>query len=223
MRHWFNMVRMWNRIILMEVSCLTKRMFNYDYAKGHNDNWNSEVKCIFTRIGMIDTYETKETVDMGLVKQTLFSYYAESWPDKVRNTPKLRTHLKFKTTHETENYVKLNLQRNERSVLAQFRCGVLPLRIETGRFVGEKPDERLCRLCNDNTPEDETHFLLDCTLYTLIREQWFKDIIQIISVNSWIQMNNSDKMKLLICGYPRQTANYLVNAFLKRRKTLYKS
>ena len=152
MRHWFNMVRMWNRIIVMDDSCLTKRMFNFDYAQGHNDNWNSEVKCIFTRIGMIDTYETKETVDMGLVKQT--------WPDKVRNTPKLRTYLKFKTTYETENYVKLNLQRKERSVLAQFRCGVLPLRIESGRFVAEKPDERLFRLCNENTPEDETHFCL---------------------------------------------------------------
>ena len=83
MRHWFNMVRMWNRIILMDDSRLTKRMFNYDYARGHtcNDNWNSEVKCIFTRIGMIDTYATKETVDMCQVKQNLFSYYAESWPD----------------------------------------------------------------------------------------------------------------------------------------------
>ena len=186
-------------------------------------NWCSELRYIFDKIDMTDSYTTKQTVDMGLVNQKLFSYYAESWPDKVRNTPKLRTYMKFKTSYQTENYVKINMQRNERSILAQFRCGILPLRIETGRFVGEKPEERLCRLCDNNTPEDEEHFLLDCTFYTFLREQCFKDIIQRISEISWIQMNNSDKMKLLICTYPRQTAKYLVNAFLKRRKTFYKT
>ena len=99
----------------------------------------------------------------------------------------------------------------------------IPLRIETGRFVGEKPLERLCRLCDKYTPEDEEHFLLDCTFYTFLREQCFEDIIQRISEISWMQMNNSEKMKLLICTYPRQTAKYLVNAFLKRRKTFYKT
>ena len=79
-----------------------------------------------------------------------------------------------------------------------------------------------CRSCNDNTSEDEAYFMLDCTLYTSIRQQWFKDIIRHIPVTSWIQMNNSDIMKLLICSYPRQTAKYLVNAFLKRRKRFTK-
>ena len=153
--HWFHMIRMWNKLVLMEDYRITKRMFNYDYVQCQNNSWNFEVKSIFDKIDMTYSYKTKETVDMCLVKQKLFSYYAESWPDKVRNTLKLRTYRQFKTSYETETYVKLNLLRNERSVLAQFRCGVLPLRIETGRFVGEKPEERLCRLCNDNSPEDE--------------------------------------------------------------------
>ena len=221
MRHWFHMIRMWNKLIVMDDSRLTKRMFNYDYVQCQNNSWNFEVKSIFDKIDMTYSYETKETVDMCLVKQKLFSYYAESWPDKVRNTPKLRTYRQLKTSYETETYVKLNLLRNERSVLAQFRCGVLPLRIETGRFVGEKPEERLCRLCNYNSPEDEIHFLLDCTLYTTLREQWFRDIIQRFPENTWTQMDNHEKMKLLVCSYPRQTAKYLVNAFLKRRRTLY--
>ena len=40
-----------------------------------------------------------------------------------------------------------------------FRFGILPLRIETGRFVNEALDNRLCRLCNSNAVEDEIHFL----------------------------------------------------------------
>ena len=60
--------------------------------------------------------------------------------------------------------MKLNLNRSERSILAQFRCGVLPLQIETGRFVGEKPEERLCTFCDRRVPEDKHIFV---TLFIL--------------------------------------------------------
>ena len=76
-----------------------------------------------------------------MVKSKLLQYYADAWPNKVSNTPKLRTYVQFKTAYHTEEYIKLNLNRSERYIIAQFRCGVLPLRIETGRFVGEKPEE----------------------------------------------------------------------------------
>ena len=57
-----------------------------------------------------------------------------------RNVPKLRTYVLFKLSFETEKYLTINLTRSEGSVMAQFRCGVLPLSIETGRFVGEVED-----------------------------------------------------------------------------------
>ena len=62
----------------------------------------------------------------------------------------------------------LNLNRNERSVMAQFRCGVLT--VETGRFIGEAVDTRICKLCNQRSVEEETHFLQNCQCYTDIRD-----------------------------------------------------
>ena len=44
-----------------------------------------------------------------------------------------RWHL---TEFKCEDYVKLNLKKCERSVLCHFRTGILPLRVETGRYVG---------------------------------------------------------------------------------------
>ena len=64
----------------------------------------------------------------------------------------------------TEEYVKINLKRNERSVLAQFRLGILPIRIETGRFIGERIEDRLCRMCDQNQIENEIHFMFHCSL-----------------------------------------------------------
>ena len=36
-----------------------------------------------------------------------------------------------------EKYLELNISKYEKSLLSQLRYGVLPLRIETGRFVNE--------------------------------------------------------------------------------------
>ena len=66
----------------------------------------------------------------------------------------------------------MNLSRCERSGMAQFRCGVLSLRIETGRFVGEQVGDRLCRFCDLNLVEDEKHFLLVCPSYMNLRDSY---------------------------------------------------
>ena len=47
-----------------------------------------------------------------------------------------------------QEYVKLNMYKNERSIMCQFGSEVLPLRIETGHFIGEALNQRLCWFCN---------------------------------------------------------------------------
>ena len=47
----------------------------------------------------------------------------------------------------------MDLSLSQRSLLAQFRCGVLPTRIETGSFDGKTKAERLCEFCNTNYVE----------------------------------------------------------------------
>ena len=60
MKHWYHMIRMWNRVILMGDIRLTKRIFSLDYASGNNNNRSSEVKRTFTQLDMlhVDSYET---------------------------------------------------------------------------------------------------------------------------------------------------------------------
>jgi len=95
----------------------------------------------------------------------------------INNSAKLRTYKCFKTVFGTEKYVILNITKRERSTLAQFRSGILPLRIETGRYVNETLDDQLCGFCNNGYIESETYFLLECDRFKLIREQIFVDIL----------------------------------------------
>ena len=75
---------------------------------------------------------------------------------EVRTRKQVKT---FKTAVETEGYLYRHLKRQDRSLLAQFRTGVLPLRIETGRYQLKKVpntkcfrklnvEERTCLICN---------------------------------------------------------------------------
>ena len=46
---------------------------------------------------------------------------------------KLRTYKLFKSEYGVENYCKVLVPFNDRSAFAKFRCGVAPIRLETGR------------------------------------------------------------------------------------------
>ncbi len=92
------------------------------------------------------------------------------WFNESRNKPKLRIYCIFKRQFDVEPYVKNYLSKPVRSRLAQFRTGILPMHIETGRFQNVlddgtglfrkmRADEIFCKICNEYLVEDELHFL----------------------------------------------------------------
>ena len=70
----------------------------------------------------------------------------------------------------------MNIPKFQRSILAQFRCWILPIRVETGRYKGESLEDRLCNFCSKDEIEDEYHFLLNCTEYSNFRSDLFTSI-----------------------------------------------
>jgi len=103
--------------------------------------------------------DTKMPCNLKICEQTMKKEYAKTWLNLIKRKPKLRTYCSIKLEFKTEAYVKLNLTRSQRSYLAQLRSGTLPLHIETGRFVGKDPTERICQLCDLNEIESEFHFI----------------------------------------------------------------
>ncbi len=49
-----------------------------------------------------------------------------------------------------DDYVKYCLNSTKPCIISQFRVGILPFHIETGRFRNVKGDERKCHLCYYN-------------------------------------------------------------------------
>ncbi len=65
------------------------------------------------------------------------------------------------------------MSRRQRFYLAQLRCGILPLHIETGRWYGVKEEDRLCKACNNNQIENEYHFIFHCNAYSTLRTTFY--------------------------------------------------
>ena len=65
------------------------------------------------------------------------------------------------------------------SFFCQFRSGILPLAIETGRYRNVPTDERLYEICNLNLVEDEIHFLCFCPRYQELRAELYQNVLSL--------------------------------------------
>ena len=157
-------MRLWNQILNMNSERLTKKIFLADY--GSNSGWCQELKLLFETLDMKDIYENFHLCDINLAMVKLRENFETKRKIKVNNKPKLRTYKTFKTSFETSKYIKWNLEKSDRSLLAQFMCGILQLRVESGRFINLKLEERICQLSDLNCIEDEFHFYVS-VLFTL--------------------------------------------------------
>ena len=82
--------------------------------------------------------------------------------------------LKTLFSFEPETYVLSNISRQRRSLSAQVKFGILPMKIETGRFRSLSVDQRICELCEMQKVENEIHFVCECPLYNDFREPLYE-------------------------------------------------
>ena len=139
------------------------------------------------------------------------------WSLSVQKKPKLRSYMEFKQHYKLEKYVSFNYTKQERSLTAQFRSGILPLRIETGRYRFEPLDQRICTFCNKGEIESEQHFVFSCDLYSDERIELFRR--NNLDKNNNISCN--DKLFILFENYTNNIVTYIKNCFLKRKSVLY--
>lgn len=189
-----------------------------DYSLCSN-NWCSELKEILSLIGLSEYYNNKMVINPDYARSKIFEYYSSIWEIGIENVSKLRTYTSFKTEFETEKYVSLSMKRNERSLLARLRCGILPLRVETGRYIGERVEDRLCRFCTDQCIENEPHFVVKCSFYRHIRSEYFGELF---NTNDFNSKTDSEKLVYLINDKSRTLAKYIVKSYSYRREGIYR-
>ena len=118
----------------------------------------------------------------------------------------------------------------EQDIFAQFCCGILPFRVETGRrqrvrddTTGQtrslKLEERVCSICSSGEVEDNYHFLLKCDIFADIRVDYINNIMR--NNADFINLTSEQKFTFLITKCWRETLNFICKAWAKRKTCLY--
>ncbi len=121
--------------------------------------------------------------------------------------PKLKQYVTFKDDYNVEGYVKYCNCRRKCSQLAQFRMGILPIAIETGRFNGINVIERYCKFGLNLKVVDEQHMLCESSLYCSIRSVMFNNVIE--NVPEFYHMNNVEKLIHLLMHEWKHVSDFL--------------
>lgn len=220
-RRRIQMIRYWNRLISMDMERVTKKIFIWDMQnRKSKGSWNSDIYKLFTQIGKLENYRNQDIVDVEEARQILVQQEKNEWLNNIQSVSKLVNYKKFKEEFGTEAYIYKIQNRYHRSIFAQLRCGILPLKVETGRYTNIPKEFRLCIFCDKNVIEDEMHFLFDCSLYDEIRKEYwgkFKNILQ-----SFELLTSEDKFSKFMSGdFVKLSSEYVSMCYNLRQTKLY--
>ena len=214
-RRKISLLRYWNRLVKLDNDRMTKKILNAEYSEG--GQWCKDVKQILEVIECLELYTNKLTVDLELCKRKLMEKFTVNWGRECQTKPKLRTYITIKEEYGCENYVKMDLTRQQRSLLAQLRCGILPIALETGRFTNTAVEDRLCKMCTSNSVENELHFTLICPLYKEHRDK----LLRAAEIDRASSL--AEQFKTLFEKAPRKLAKYIVDIWNKRKEAMFVS
>ena len=137
-RRKIEILRFWNRIVSLDESRLPCQIYNEMFLKGHP--WISNVKEIFDSINATDTFENNVPIvnfkqfSIFVNNMLMNIYIADIWSETIRSKPKVDLYRQHKLYMKEENYCKVMLKHNQRSLIARLRLGIFPINLELGRY-----------------------------------------------------------------------------------------
>lgn len=218
------MIRHFGRILKTPNHRLIKRIYFWDKnlnERGQIKSWSSEVKSVLYDNSLNHVYDAQGIFPVKTIvnqlKSNLLKKQRVLVENECKSKPKLRTFVQFKDFKTVPPHVYKPLSFLERKTISKTRLGILPIRLETARYVRPKlPEaERLC-YCNSGEIESECHVLFNCEKYNQLRQIWFSKLSK---PEEFIDLSDQDKLKIAF-NEPTNvkcTAQYLIDMLDLRR------
>ena len=218
-RHNVLALKQWNRMCNLDVSRTTRKVFEWDLLYSNKIGaWSCYVRQILESLGCSDNFNTVSSTDITSSEILLKEIDIDRW-NVSRYKDKLRYYNMFKYSMETEEYLSFNITRYQRSLMAQFRLGILPLEIEVGRYRNIPLSNRVCHMCAANVVEDEIHFLCECASYSEYRLILFSNAEQ--TDPDFSSFDLIDKFVHIMSNHQKSVIKFLTNAVFKRINSRY--
>ena len=214
-RHNGLILRFWNRLCDLDESRITRKVFDWDRLyTSKRGTWTYCVRHLMEDMECRELFDTLNPCNIELVDSFLVHSDSLDWDINRFKSDKLRYYNLYKYEKGNEDYLNLNISKYQRSILAQFRCGILPLAIEIGRYRNIPLCDRLCELCNEGSVEDEIHFLCDCTCYSKFRPILFSQAALLDP--SFPEKDSIEKFVFLMSNCQKSVVHFLSSAISER-------
>ena len=106
------------------------------------------------------------------VKEQLIQQYRNMWHGLASTFTSLDTYVLYKVEHKLEEYFSVIKNKRHLVNYVRFRLHAHSLEIERGRYVRVAREQRICKCCVSQEVEDECHFLLSCTAFDHLRQNY---------------------------------------------------
>lgn len=204
-KQWESVINQWYRLRCMPVDRINSKVYQWstNESGGRCKNQSHRIKQLMVQAGIADCFNNESEVSKAVIKEKvkeyLFEKFKREWYQDVtrenakrgEGRNKLRTYKLFKDTYGVEHYVQCVMPTPHRSAFAKFRCGVAPIRLETGRYERLSEQERTC-FCCEGTVESEEHVLLECPTYDHLRKELYRKIT--VEYPNFSDKNNIEKL-----------------------------
>ena len=181
-------------------------MFDWDrlYANKRRTRCYN-VRHILHDIGCTDLFHAFSACDITFAQNALVEIDLVDWDTSRYKSDKLR-YCNLNTYDKgSEEYTKMNINKYQRSFVAQFRCGI-PLEIQVERYRDIPLKKRMCQLCN-NAVEDEIHFLCECPRYMDYSESLFEEAKEVDL--SFMHMDMFGQFVFLMSNFQKPVIKFL--------------
>ena len=168
-----------------------------------------------------DNLQTSKTI-IANIREKLKLDFREYWHQQIHNDSrsqygnKLRHYRTLKQHFVKETYLSSLNQYSLRSKLANLRLSSHKLNIETGRYIRGTnrlpPEQRICQKCDQETCENEFHFIVECPHYSELRNSLMSTLVE--KYNFIANYNQKDLYHWLMCNTD-DFVLYLFSKFVK--------
>ena len=147
------------------------------------------------------------------IQQPIHDIALQEQDSSILNSSKLDFYKNIYKIQTHAQYVDSISYRSDRSVLAKIRISAHNLTVEKGRYTGIPRHDRICKVCNTGSIENEQHFLLECPAYKLLREDFILKLEK-VAINGRTPLCFDNRKYLY--GLLNSNNNIIVNLMINR-------
>ena len=177
LKGYLRMLTYWDRLRDLDDNSLVKMAYLENVAM--NTNWCQTIQVLNCSQGLHNNLPNPPNTKFKTVaKKRIKDNFENFWRNRIDNREeekKLAIYSQVKNEFKLDDYLQLPHFR-DRQRISKFITSSHYLEVEKGRHHGKPREERTCQACDQDTPEDEKHFLLHCPAYANTRKEHLSPI-----------------------------------------------